>query len=679
MYTIYVDDKLLYSPKFVDDGYLVTNAKLTLEVNKAGSLTFVLPPNNILYGDIQKLKSIVTVYQDGEEIFRGRVIHDEKDFYNRKDVYCEGELSFLLDSVQRPYHYNGTVQYYFEMLINNHNSQVESAKRFEIGTIDDLNYGNSIIRSNDDYVNTWDEINDKLIGTLGGYIRIRVSEGTRYIDYIKDYNKTNSQVIEFGVNMLDISEYISAEEVFTVLVPLGAEIEDEYGNITGRVDITSVNDGKDYLESTIGVSLFGKIWKVEIWDEITTPSYLLNRATNYLHSGVQMAVTLTMDAVDLHLFDIDTERIGLGDSVQVISAPHGLDRYFTCTKLQVNLAEPDKSTYTFGSSYTALTEKNVSDTKEAFKIAKESTGKIVEASRSIAEINKNLNQEGIFNLLTNSGQIQGIILDEETGDIYVNASYIKSGVLTLGGVDNVNGVLQILDKDGNVVVEGNKDGLNLTGVVNATGGSLNSVTIVDGITISKKDDSGAKDLSLVKVETVQNGAGTSYVITFGELTGRSTPIAIEGSFIKIRGASSISFSADNIIFENSIEVPEVYITKEWTALTLLNDFEVKNFEAEQLEYRRIGNHVYIRGAVKFPDGVAWSGSAIPVANLPTIIKPTKGNHYSMNACDGSRIAKVIATASDGLSIEWIRKLTDGTPDTTGTGIWVSMNMDYWVD
>ena len=110
-----------------------------------------------------------------------------------------------------------------------------------------------------------------------------------------------------------------------------------------------------------------------------------------------------------------------------------------------------------------------------------------------------------------------------------------------------------------------------------------------------------------------------------------------------------------------------------------NNFENKGFEANQLEYRKIGNHVYIRGSVKFPDNATWTGSAIQVADLPTIIAPKKGNHYSMNACDGARIARVIATATGGLSIEWIRRLTDGTNDTTTTGLWVSMNVDYWVD
>ena len=99
MYTIHADGKVLHNPNLVHEGYGVLTPKLTVELGKAGSLEYMLPPNNALYDSVKKLKSIITAYQDGEEIFRGRVLHDDNDFYRRKKVYCEGELSFLLDSL----------------------------------------------------------------------------------------------------------------------------------------------------------------------------------------------------------------------------------------------------------------------------------------------------------------------------------------------------------------------------------------------------------------------------------------------------------------------------------------------------------------------------------------------------------------------------------------------------
>ena len=690
MYTIHVDGNLLYSPLLIDDGYLVLNPKLTLELGKSGSLTFLLPPNNPLYDGIQKLKSIVIVYQDSEEIFRGRVLHDEKDFYNRKNVYCEGELAFLLDSQQRPYSFQGDIPDLYMEFINSHNAQVEEEKRFYVGEITVTDPNNYINRSNIYYNNTWDEISDKLIASHGGYLRPRLKDGKRYLDYVKAYGKVNSQVIEFGVNMLDISEYITAEDVFTVLIPLGFEQTDSDGNSTGRLTIKSVNSGKDYIEDDAAIALFGRITKTQEWDDVTVASNLLTKGRAFLNSGIEMAVTLTMKAIDLHLADVEVERIGLGDYVRVISLPHKLDKYFLCSKIVIDIVSPDKTEYTFGVTYTTMTEKQVGTTK----VIQSTVGAVQSAVSNVNAIvsdlptdyvkkslwDANISQYGIFNLLTNNSEIQGMILDEETGDIYINASFIRSGILTIGGVNSENSTLQILDSEGNVCVQAGTDGIKiLKGEVNATSGSLDNVTIIDGITISSKTNDEMKNLSLVKIEETTTDSGTAYCITFGELTGRSTPIAIQGSSIQIKGSSGITFSADNIIFENSIEVNDIFVNKEWKALTLKNNFENKGFEANQLEYRKIGNHVYIRGSVKFPDNTTWTGSAIQVADLPTIIAPKKGNHYSMNACDGARIARVIATATGGLSIEWIRRLTDGANDTTTTGLWVSMNVDYWVD
>ena len=52
-----------------------------------------------------------------------------------------------------------------------------------------------------------------------------------------------------------------------------------------------------------------------------------------------------------------------------------------------------------------------------------------------------LNQEQIFNLLTNFGEAQGIYRDEN-GDVYVNASYIKSGTLSGNNLKVAAGIVE---------------------------------------------------------------------------------------------------------------------------------------------------------------------------------------------------------------------------------------------
>lgn len=54
------------------------------------------------YDMLQKLSTVVQVRRDGKEIWRGRVLKHEADFYNRRVVYCEGALSYFNDSSITP-------------------------------------------------------------------------------------------------------------------------------------------------------------------------------------------------------------------------------------------------------------------------------------------------------------------------------------------------------------------------------------------------------------------------------------------------------------------------------------------------------------------------------------------------------------------------------------------------
>lgn len=360
MYTIYADGQLIYAPNLVEDGYSVLSPKLTVELNKAGSLEFVLPPTNPMFDGILKMKSVLTVHRDVTEIFRGRCLNHEKDFYRRKKIYCEGDLAFLLDSVQRPYSFQGDVPDLFRQFVGNHNEQVDAFKRFVAGEITVTDANGYINREDKTYPNTLDEINSALIDTHGGYIRTRLgTDGVRYVDLLADYNSVSSQVIEFGVNLLDITEYIKADDVFTVLVPLGAERDG------ARLTIKSVNDGKDYIQNDTAISLFGRICKVETWDDVTEAKNLLSKGKAYLDAGIEMAVSLSIKAVDLHLVDVDTDQIRLGDQVRVISTPHGLDSYFLCSKIVLDLVNPDQSEYVFGASFKTLTEHQIRNARQS--------------------------------------------------------------------------------------------------------------------------------------------------------------------------------------------------------------------------------------------------------------------------------------------------------------------------
>lgn len=423
MYTIYADEKLVYAPSLANEGYAVASPKVDVELNKAGSAEFVLPTNNVMYDSITKLKSTIVIYDEDDEIFRCRVTHDEKNFYNQKEVYCEGELSFLVDSVVRPYSFQGEVTELFTKYLSDHNSQVDPEKQFQVGIVTVTDPNDYITRESSDYPKSLDEMKAKLIDLLGGYFRPRLENGTRYLDYITDYGSVSDQVIEFGVNLLDLTEYISAEDVFTVLIPLGAEQEDSEGNLTGRLTIESVNDGKDYIEDETAVELFGRIWKVQEWDDVTVADNLLTKGTEALQSGIEMAVSLSIKAVDMHLLNVDTSRIKLGDQVRVVSVPHKLDKYFLCSKISYDLANPGNTVYTFGLNFSSLTDKMVSQQKSA-----QNTTSVIRSAAKSAGVSAQKANETVQQVEQVIAQIPSEYVKSSTFEAYkqeADAAYAK--------------------------------------------------------------------------------------------------------------------------------------------------------------------------------------------------------------------------------------------------------------
>lgn len=353
MYTIYADDALLYSPG--DEELSVLSPVLETQCNAAGTLTLVLLPEHPMYSALHKMRTRIDVRQDDEIIWRGRVLETETDFYHQKTVTCEGELTYLVDSVLHPYKladYDGTAAGLFRLYLTRHNEAVSEAQQFQIGNVD-IETLSSV--ENTGYGNTWDEISDNLIDIHGGFLRIRHEDGARYLDWTKESGTSCGQVIRFGENLLDLSEYVSASEVVTCLIPYA-------GQSDSKITIASVNGGKDYIEDAAGIALYGRIWGVTEFDT-KDATKLLEMAKENLHKRLKETITITISAVDLHLLDVNAESFHVGDKVRVISPPHGIDAEYTCTAISLDLVNPDQSEYTFGTPETGMASTTAATSK----------------------------------------------------------------------------------------------------------------------------------------------------------------------------------------------------------------------------------------------------------------------------------------------------------------------------
>ena len=407
MYTIYADDTLLYLPG--DEELSVLSPVLETQCNAAGTLTFVLLPEHPMYSALHKMRTRIDVRQDDEIIWRGRVLETETDFYRQKTVTCEGELTYLVDSVLHPYKladYDGTAAGLFRLYLTRHNEAVSEAQQFQIGNVD-IETLSSV--ENTGYGNTWDEISGNLIDIHGGFLRVRYDGETRYLDWTKESGTSCGQVIRFGENLLDLSEYVSASEVVTCLIPYA-------GQGDSQITIKSVNDGKDYIEDEAGIALYGRIWGVTEFDT-KDAAKLLEMAKENLQKRLKETITITISAVDLHLLDVNAESFRVGDKVRVVSPPHGIDAEYTCTAISLDLVSPDQSEYTFGTPETGMASTTAA------------TSKAVEVVDTSVEYLRQIVSDQNTHLLLFDG-----VIDAYTTKVDDNTKAINTVQLTLNSV-----------------------------------------------------------------------------------------------------------------------------------------------------------------------------------------------------------------------------------------------------
>jgi len=351
MYKIVMDGNTIYYPS--DGKAALISSTLNLELNTAGSLSFICPPENPYYEKIYNRKSIVSVYRDEKEIFIGEVREQTKDLRGNKKVQCVGLLSYLADSIQPQMEYHDQTPYQLlSKFLKIHNEQVDEKKKIMLGRVTVSDPNNSLYRFTN-YETTMEVIMTKIVDKLGGYLKLRREEEGLYLDYLRleEMGKATEQSIEFGVNLLDYTEDLSAEDITTAIIPLGKEIDGEEKDILKKyTDIQSVNDGKNYLVSKEAKDEFGWVCRVIRWDDVTVPENLLRKGAAWLKDNQFEMVELALSAVDLSEFGMPIETIECGDRVRCIAYPFGMDRIFPVMKQTIPLQKPGEIKVVLGSN-----------------------------------------------------------------------------------------------------------------------------------------------------------------------------------------------------------------------------------------------------------------------------------------------------------------------------------------
>lgn len=354
MYKVECNGKILHSD--MNQKLKIGDGKLVLEIGKSGLFEFTIYPPHPYYDYVLPMLSIVEVYKDELSIFRGRVLNIEYGFHNEKQVSCEGELAFLLDSIVPPHAIYGNFTEYFQYVIDVHNLQVEEEKQFAVGDVTVAEVYPYEVVEDFEFLTSFETLQKRMVEYSGGYLQARHQYGTMYLDLLApDMNISNvsAQKIRLGKNLLDIKRDVEGSEVFSGIIPLGAKI----GDTENRLNISSVNGGSYSIVNNTAVAAYGKIYKVVVFENITNASTLLQQARNYLAENYAAINTIEITAVDLSGANPELDSFKVGQWVTIESEPHfNQSQTLLIRKITISLSNPAETKIEVGRTKQGLTD-----------------------------------------------------------------------------------------------------------------------------------------------------------------------------------------------------------------------------------------------------------------------------------------------------------------------------------
>ena len=549
MYKVYCDNFPLYDPNYADLKLL--SAKCTLEANTVCGGLLIISHTNPNIDKIQPLKSVFEIKQDGHTLFKGRMTNNDGEFHKTLTVDLEGVLACANDTIIPPFNlldktiewdgftetYTGDniVEFFLGWILDRHNENVEDWQKLKLGKVTVTDPNNTIVRSMEDYAHTWEVLKTRLFeSTLGGYLYVRYEDDGNYVDYVDQFEYTNTQRITVGKNILDINTNSNAESTYSAILPRGAEVTVEDGNdyegefvtITNTVkkiltldtpedgvtladgDLTDdlVKKGK-YIYSKSAVAQFGWICVPLSESEnkdITKVENLKTWAMEYLAGKAsKFSNTITIKAIDLHFSDEQIAGIRAYRNIIVDAPTHGIDGVsYPLAKLAIDLLNPQNTVIDMGETFRSFVSINRQQ-------AAANQDQIKEVKQEVQKVNEN-----IVETVKEQSRTQSTELIQQTNEIILSAleAYVETSNLE-EYKETVSAQLSVLAD--NIAMEFN----TVTERVNSVDGDLQAeitermkyITFSeDGITIGAGENAMQLKLDNDKIQFIKNGLELAY-------------------------------------------------------------------------------------------------------------------------------------------------------------------------
>lgn len=153
----------------------------------------------------------------------------------------------------------------------------------------------------------------------------------RYVDLFNRRGRDTARRFEYGRDLRGIRRTVSSTPVYTRLYCYGKTLQGEENKTAGgyskRVDITSVNGGRAYVEDTEATAVWGlpdgkggKIPAEGIYEngDCEDPAQLLAEGNAALKENCEPKVTYEADVIALQRAGFDADGVDIGDGVQIV-------------------------------------------------------------------------------------------------------------------------------------------------------------------------------------------------------------------------------------------------------------------------------------------------------------------------------------------------------------------------
>lgn len=470
-------EQLFYDSESGSPEMSIAQPQLKLELSKAGTLEFTILSTHPMYDSFHKMVTYVRVMQDEDEIFRGRVLQIEDTTYMERHIQCEGDLAYLIDSLNPPQqtiaanttstitktnavyraqygnhvaaksstiqkldlgeetNTTGKLATQFTNYIAEHNGQIEVDKQFTVGNVTMVDVGTVSFNSTS-YRDTKTAIDSDLVKQYGGYLQTRKNpNGPTFIDWLKQPGSASTQRIVLGLNMIDLQQQYEGDELFTIFVPTG----------DSDLTIASVNNGNIGLEDAAGIAKYGRIYKTQAYSGVKDAAELKKLGEDYMTANYKPEkLSLNLKAIDMHLLDGEIDAIHVGSTVTVISEPHDINVSLTCISIEYDIQNPENNSYEIGDPTETLSQKTKTAATEVAKATASArrSGSRANAAASTLEDTVNRHAENIIDQADMLYKIEADLVQIHAKCIEITAS--EKVTITTDKLEvNANGQIDI--------------------------------------------------------------------------------------------------------------------------------------------------------------------------------------------------------------------------------------------